>query len=252
MKNPYDPQQGQTLTDHLVELRDRLIKAAYAVAIGTVLCWLVHDKIFDIVRAPVVPFLEDGKLVFTNPMDGFVANVKLAVLGGILLACPVWLYQAWMFVAPGLYSHERKYSAMFIGSGVALFSGGVLFVYFLVLPMAFGFLLPFAGEAAKPMITISEYMSFFTTMTLVFGAAFELPLVLVLLGLIGIIDATFLRKNRRYAIMILAVVSAVITPPDALSMLMLLVPLYVLYEVSIICLVVIGKKRTAATDEGLQ
>jgi sec-independent protein translocase protein TatC len=175
------------------------------------------------------------------------------MLGGILLACPVWLYQAWMFVAPGLYANERKYSIIFIGSGVVLFLSGSLFVYFLVLPMAFGFLLPFMAEAAKPMITISEYMSFFTTMTLVFGVAFELPLVLVLLGLIGLIDATFLRKNRRYAVMILAIVSALITPPDAMSMMMLLVPLYVLYELSIICLVLIGKKKAAApADEGLQ
>ena len=236
----------QTLTDHLEELRYRLIRSTWAVLIATVVCWAFSEQIFNIVRAPIAPFLDAGGLIFTNPMDKFLAHVKVSLLSGVIIACPIWLYQAWMFVAPGLYSHERKYSMVFIGAGTTLFLCGVFFVYFLVLPMAFHFLLTFGGTTDKPMITIKEYMSFFITMTLVFGAAFELPLVITILGALGIVDQKFLREKRRYAIVILAVLSAIITPPDILSMLMLLVPMYLLYELSIILVGTIVRRRAIA------
>lgn len=248
--DPHNNGQSQTLTDHLTELRDRLVRSAWAIALATILCWAFSEYIFNFVRAPIVPYLDAGGLIFTNPMDKFIAHMKVAVLGGIVIACPIWIYQAWMFVAPGLYTHERKYSMMFIGAGSGLFVTGVAFVYFLVLPMAFKFLLTFGGTTDKPMITINEYMSFFMTTTLVFGAAFELPLVIVLLGAIGIVDQKFLREKRRFAVVGLAVISAIITPPDVLSMLMLLVPLWGLYELSIL-LVGIGpnKKPAESTQE---
>jgi sec-independent protein translocase protein TatC len=238
--------QGQSLTDHLEELRYRLIRSAWAILLATACCWAFSEQIFNIVRAPIAPFLDAGGLIFTNPMDKFLAHVKVALLGGVIIACPIWLYQAWMFVAPGLYTHERKYSMLFIGAGTGLFLCGVLFVYFLVLPMAFHFLLTFGGTTDKPMITIKEYMSFFTTMTLVFGAAFELPLVITILGALGIVDQKFLREKRRYAIVILAVLSAIITPPDILSMLMLLIPMYLLYELSIVLVGTIVRRRSSA------
>jgi sec-independent protein translocase protein TatC len=241
--DPNDPSQGQTLIEHLSELRDRLIKAAWAIAVGTLLCWAFSETIFNIVRQPIAPFLDVGGLVFTNPIDKFMAHLKVATLGGIVLACPVWIYQAWMFVAPGLYSHERKYSIMFITAGSVLFMVGFCFAYFLVLPTAFKFLLTFGGTTDKPMITINEYLSFFMTTTLVFGAAFELPMVIVCLGAIGIVDQRFLRTNRRYAVVAMAVLSAIITPPDLLSMLLLLVPLWTLYEISILLVGMIAKKK---------
>lgn len=243
-----DQQNGQTLVDHLAELRDRLIRSAWAIALATILCWAFSEQLFNIVRAPIAPYLDTGGLVFTGPMDKFVAHMKMAVLGGVIIACPVWIYQAWMFVAPGLYSHERKYSMMFIGAGSGLFVTGCLFVYFAVLPMAFKFLLTFGGSTDKPMITINEYVSFFMTTTLVFGAAFELPLVIVLLGAIGLVDQKFLREKRRYAVVGLAILSAIITPPDVLSMLMLLVPLWALYEISILMVGFSSKRRTEKAE----
>ena len=151
-----------------------------------------------------------------------------------------------MFVAPGLYAHEKKYSAAFVTSGIALFLSGVAFAYFLVLPSAFQFLFNFGGTVDKPLITISEYMSFFATMILVFGASFELPLILVALGALGIVSSRTLREKRRYAIVALATVAAVITPPDVLSMMMLLAPLTALYEISILIVRVVERKRTSA------
>lgn len=241
-----NPENLQTLTDHLTELRDRLIKAAWAIAFFTAICFYFSEPIFNIIREPIATYLTDGGLVFTNPMDKFVAHMKVALLGGVVLSCPVWIYQAWMFIAPGLYTNERKYSVLFITAGSGLFATGVTFAYFLVLPMAFGYLLTFGGTVDKPMITIAEYLSFFMTMTLVFGAAFELPLVIVLLGAVGLVSAAGLREKRRYAIVGLAVLAAIITPPDVLSMMMLLVPLSLLYEFSIILVAMTEKKRKAA------
>ncbi len=244
MVDDVDQQQGgQSLTDHLAELRDRLIRSLWAVALGATAAWTYKEQVFHIIRNPIVPHLRDRGLVFTNPMDLFIANIKVALLTGVVLACPVWIYQAWRFIAPGLYSHERKYSVIFIGSGITLFLTGVVFVYYLVLPTAFKFLFSIGGGVDIPMITINEYLSFFMTTTLVFGAAFELPLVLTLLGMMGVIDQPFLRRNRRYAIVALAVLSAIITPPDALSMLLLLVPLCLLYEVSIITVGIVGRRK---------
>ena len=243
---------GLTLMDHLGELRERLIRAAYAILGGTALCWAYHDWIMQVATAPIRSYLPGGHLAFTNPVDAFMTGVKLSVGGGVVLASPVWIYQLWKFIAPGLYSHEKKYTSMFVGAGVSLFLLGASFVYFLVLPMAFKFLLTFAGDVATPMITLSEYLSFFLTTTLVLGGAFELKLVLTMLGILGLVSPQFLREKRRYAIVILAVISAIITPPDMLSMLMLLVPMVLLYEISIVLVAIVAKKKEAkiATGQG--
>lgn len=235
----------QSLFDHLGELRERLVKSAYAIALMALGCWFFHVELFDVIRGPIAPYLDIGGLVFTHPTDKFMAHLKVALLGGTVLSCPVWIYQAWMFVAPGLYQKERKYSLIFIASGTVLFLVGVFFAYFLVLPSAFKFLLTFGGTTDKPMITISEYLSFFMTMILVFGIAFELPLVIVVLGAMGLVDQKFLREKRRIMIVVMAVVSAIVTPPDLMSMLMLLVPLCVLYEISILLVAAMAKKKQA-------
>lgn len=236
------------LFDHLTELRSRIIKCAYAIFIFAILGWFLSGPIFDFIRHPIEPYLTNtnGGLIFTNPTDKFVAYIQIAVYFGFLASGPFWLYQIWQFVAPGLYAHERKYAVGFIASGTLLFMSGVAFVYFLVFPAAFKFLLGFGNSVDKPMITIEGYLSFILKTTLVFGLAFELPLVLVLLGMIGLIDDNTLKKNRRYAIVLLALLAAVVTPPDVLSMTSLLVPLLMLYEISIFIVAGIARKRRNA------
>ena len=158
------------------------------------------------------------------------------------MATPVWVYQFWMFIAPGLYKNEKKYGLLFIFFGTLLFLVGVNFVYWVVYPLAFEFLLNFGGATDKAMITISDYLSFFMTTTIVFGLAFELPLVLTILGMIGIVNKSLLQALRRYAIVLICIMSAVITPPDVTSMVLLVLPLYGLYELSIILVGIFGMK----------
>lgn len=224
---------SQTLIGHLTELRFRLIRSLIGIFLGFVLCYNFTTEIFNVIRAPIVPYLPAGGLVFTGIMDKFMAHLKIALFGGILLACPWWLYQVWKFVAPGLYQKEKRVALGFIVSGTVLFVAGVCFAYFIVFPMAFKFLMAYGGDIDKPMITIDQYLSFFLVTGSMFGFSFELPLILVTLGLLGVIDQKFLKTKRRYAMVILSAAAAIMTPPDPMSMIIMLVPMVLLYEVSV-------------------
>ncbi|MBX3020437.1 MAG: twin-arginine translocase subunit TatC [Bdellovibrionales bacterium] len=223
-----------SLVEHLSDLRRRLILSLLGIAVGMALGIWQSELLLELIRKPIQPYLQSGGLVFTGVMDKFLAHLKVGALGGLILACPWWLYQLWQFISPGLYKNERKYAVGFIVSGTILFMMGVGFVYFFVYPAAFEYLLNVGGNVDKPMITISEYLGFFITTTVMFGLSFELPLVLVFLALVGVIDAPFLKRNRRFAIPGMSLVAAIITPPDAISMLMMLVPMVGLYEISIL------------------
>lgn len=229
--------QSMTLTDHLRELRYRLIRAAYGIIIAMGVSLYFSENLLTVIRKPVLPYLTSGGLVFTGVLDKFMAFIKVGLLGGVILSCPYWLYHLWKFISPGLYEKERKFAIGFIVAGTILFAIGVSFVYFIVFPAAFEYLFTIGGTTDKPMITISDYLSFFTITTLMFGAAFELPLILVMLAMIGVIDAKFLREKRRYAVVAMALLAAVITPPDLISMLLMLVPLLILYEIAILVIV---------------
>jgi sec-independent protein translocase protein TatC len=223
-----------TLVEHLTELRYRLIKSLQGILVGVGIGLYFSEHLFTVIRKPILPYLgANSGLVFTGVLDKFIAHLKVGALAGLILTCPYWLYHVWQFVSPALYKKERKYMMAFIVSGSALFLLGVCFVYFLVFPAAFQYLLSIGGDVDKPMITIDAYLSFFTLMVVMFGLAFELPLILVILALLGLYDAEFLKKNRRIAIVILSVVAAVISPPDALSMIFMWVPLVFFYEASI-------------------
>lgn len=232
-------QDQYTLVEHLTELRTRIIYCLLAVSVFAIGSWAFSEWIFDFVRQPIRPYLPQGGLVFTAPTDKFMAHLKVAILSGVVLACPVWIFQIWRFVAPGLYSHEKKFGLYFIFFGSILFLSGVSFAYFLVLPAAFKVLLSFGGTVDIPMITINDYMSFFMTTILIFGAAFEMPLIITLLGMMGLVTSSGLRRVRRYAVVLISIVAAIFTPPDLMSMLLLAVPLWVLYEISILVLQVL-------------
>ena len=235
--------ESQSFFEHLHDLRVMIVRILWILLLGCIVTFYFDKEIFDIIRAPIAPYLPNQGLVFTGPVDKFVANIKVCFLGSAVMTCPLWLYQVWLFIAPGLYKHEKKLAVYFIFFGTLLFSAGTLFVYKLIFPMAFKYLLTFGGTTDTPMITINEYLEFFMMTTLVFGLAFEMPLILVVLGMTGIIDDKFLKAQRRTAVMVLAVLSAVVTPPDALSMLSLLAPLLFLYEVSIVLVRILKPKK---------
>lgn len=231
----HNEETNQTLVEHLTELRKSLVWSMLFIFIGFLFCWIFSEALFDIIRAPIQPFLKSssGGLIFTGPMDKFLAHIKVSFLGGVILTSPLWMHQIWRFISPGLYSKEKKYGVIFILSGTILFLIGVSFVYYVVYPMAFNFLMNFGGATDAPMITIGEYISFFITTTIVFGLAFEMPLILSILGMMGLVSHEFLSSKRRYAIVILAALSAIMTPPDVISMVLMMIPMISLYELSI-------------------
>jgi sec-independent protein translocase protein TatC len=235
---------SQTLIDHLTELRKRLIRSVWCILLGMFASYYYSAEIFDFLRGPIRPYLPDGGLVFTAPTDKFMAHLKISIFSGVLITCPLWMYQLWKFVAPALYAKEKNYAIGFIVSGTTLFVGGVSFAYFLVFPAAFEFLLTFGGSTDKAMITISEYLSFVLWMSAMFGVAFELPLVVVILGMLDLVTQKVLRQKRRFIVVGLAVVSAVLTPtPDAMSMLLMLIPMWVLFEISILLVGFFERKK---------
>ncbi len=238
------PEESMGLVQHIAELRFRLTRAAIFIFLGTLICWGFSEHIFNIIREPIAAYLPNGGLVFTSPIDKFMAHIKLAFIAGMILSAPLWLYQLWKFISPALYKNEKKFAAGFILFGTFQFVLGVLFCYFIVFPMAFKFLMTFGGDIDKPMITIDSYLGFFTQTAVIFGLTFEMPVVITFLGAVGLISQEFLKKNRRYAVVAMAVVSAIAAPPDALSMILLLVPLWVMYELSIVLVGMFGKKNS--------
>ena len=239
-----EQEKSFTIFDHLAELRTRLMKVVGAILVGTFASFHYAEHIFNVVRKPIEPYLPNG-LIYTGPIDKFMAYIKIAVVSGIILSSPYWFYQIWAFVAPGLYKKEKRMAGTFVGAGTGLFVSGVMFSYFVALPMAFHFLMTFGGDKDKPMIAIDSYLDFVTQISLMFGLSFELPLVISILGMLGIVSKQFLKDKRRYAVMTIAIASAIITPPDLLSMLLMMGPMILLYEISIPIVGFFEKKRAA-------
>ncbi len=234
-----------SLTEHLAELRSRLIRSAAAVAAGFCICYAFIKPIFDFLSLPLQRVLPPGTpLIFTSYPEAFFTYLKLALTAGIFAASPFILHEIWAFIAPGLYPDERKWTLPFIFFSTFFFIGGAIFGYFAVFPAAFGFLASYAGADLKLLPSVSEYFSLSIKLLLGFGAAFELPVFMVFLALVGIIDARMLRKNRKYALLIIFIIAAVLTPtPDVLNQCLLAGPLLVLYEISIILVALIGRRK---------
>lgn len=243
-----------SLVEHLTELRNRLIKIVLAVVAGMLLAFLLYDWMFDILLGPYTDFAKanpgttigDGKLLQVDPLEGFGIRMKLAAYGGIGFAMPVILWQIWRFVTPGLYAHEKRYAVPFLVSALTLFVLGAGLAYY-TLPQALDFLGRIGGEdnfvtAYAP----TKYFTLITYMMLAFGIGFEFPILLIFLQMAGILSTQTLRRGRRFAIVGICVLVAIITPSgDPISMLMLAVPMVVFYEVSILVGRVIERRRAA-------
>ena len=233
------------LTAHLQELRRRLILSFVAVGAGFALCYTFAQTIFDILAVPLLKMMPTGgSLIFTSVAEAFFTYMKVAFIAGLILASPFVLYQIWAFVAPGLYRHEKKYVVPFVLAGSFFFALGIFFGYYVALPVGFRFLLGFATDFIKPMPSMKEYLSFSIKFLLAFGLMFEFPVVLVLLARIGVVDSKTLAKQRKYAILLIFIFAAVLTPPDIISQVLVALPLMGLYELSILLSKIFGKKPT--------
>ena len=229
---------------HLKELRDRLIVCVIAVGIAFIISYGFKERIFAFLMQPFVQVMPAGSsFIFTNVTEAFITYFKIAIVAAIFLGSPVLLYEIWMFVAPGLYDTEKNYVYPFIIFGSLLFVTGALFCYFLVMPILFRFFVGYASEFVVPMPSLREYMSLALKLLITFGFIFLLPLVAYYLSRAGIINHRLLSSKRRYAILGIFILSAIITPPEMTSQLLIVAPLIGLYEVSIIIARIFGKKR---------
>jgi len=238
-------------TGHLEELRKRLVACFIAIGIGFVISYCFKEKLFDILSNPLISVMgTDDKMIFTGLPEAFFTYLKVALLSGFMLAAPVVLYQFWMFVAPGLYQKERRLLIPIVFLSSVFFVGGALFGYFIVFPFGFKFFLGFASETILALPSMKEYLSFSAKLLLAFGLVFELPLVITFLAKLGIVSVDFLKKNRKYALILFFAGSAILTPPDVVTQIMMALPLMVLYEISILGARVFGKKKAKQSDKG--
>ncbi len=259
MPETRDSRAEMPFLDHLEELRWRILYSLLAIVLGTVGGWLIVERVdvIGLMIRPIAPLLADGKLKFTSPTEPFFITLKFAFAVGVLLASPVVIYQAWAFLAPALYDREKRLIVPALTVGVLLFLGGAAVAYLWVLPRALHVLFSFQRAVLDPIITADGYFAFATQIMIAFGLVTELPLVVVILASVGLVTPQFLARHRRYAIALSAVAAALLTPPDAVSMLLMMVPLMLLYEVSIWCAWVVTRRRArrerarAASTAGL-
>jgi len=232
--------------DHLGELRKRLLWSFLAILVFFIPAYAFSNEIFDFLMKPLIENLPEGSsLIFTRPAEGFTTYLKVSFFASVLLAVPFILYQAWKFVAPALYKKEKQIIIPFIFFGSLFFLLGAAFCYYVASPPAFKFLLnEYSSEYVKAFPTISEALSFFMALIFGFGLVFEFPLIIFILARIGVVTSKWLREKRKYAIILSALIAAILTPTtDALSMMLMFVPIIVFYELGILVAWMFGKKK---------
>jgi sec-independent protein translocase protein TatC len=250
---PRDELEGTEapFVSHLIELRDRLVRALIAVGLcfGALALWPGPAGLYDLLAAPLVATLPQGAtMIATNVISPFLVPLKITLMAAFLLALPVVLYQVWAFVAPGLYSHEKRLVLPLVVSSTVLFLVGVAFCYFFVFGQVFKFIQSFAPKSITAAPDIEAYLGFVMTMFIAFGAAFEVPVVVVVLARMGIVSIEKLREFRGYFIVLAFIVAAILTPPDIVSQLSLAIPMCLLYEVGILAAGVFIKHTQAPSD----
>ncbi|KFC69990.1 Sec-independent protein translocase protein TatC [Devosia sp. LC5] len=234
------------LLEHLIELRKRLIYSAVALIVLMVICFIFARNIYDALLIPYLRSVPTAELIYTAPQELFFTYLNVALFGAIFLGFPVVASQIYMFVAPGLYKHERKAFIPYLIATPIFFIAGAALVYFAVLPMALHFFASMQTEDIKMLTSVSEYLGLAMLLILAFGACFQLPVVLTLLAQIDLVHVDMLKKGRRYAIVAILCFAAVITPPDPISQIGLAVPMYLLYELSILSVRMVERRRAAA------
>jgi sec-independent protein translocase protein TatC len=236
-----------------MELRDRLLRAVIAVAVMFIPCAFFQDELYTLVAQPLLQKLPQGaSMIATNPVSPFLVPLKLAFMAAVFLAMPYILFQAWAFIAPGLYRHEKRFAIPLAVSSVVLFYCGIAFAYFVVYPLMFGFLATSGpvGVAFTP--EISEYLNFVLLLFLAFGIAFEVPVATVLLASTGLVKVETMTKNRGYVVLGIFIIAAFLTPADAISQSMMAVPMWFLYEIGVVMSRMLLRDRVArrASREG--
>jgi sec-independent protein translocase protein TatC len=242
---PTEGGEGQSFISHLIELRERLLKAIAAVLVVLVFLLPFSNRIYHFIAEPLLQRLPQGsQMVAIDVASPFMTPMKLAFFVALFLAMPAVLYQAWRFVAPGLYRHEKSLAMPLLVSGVLMFYLGCAFAYFLVLPKVFAFLLSVTPQGVAMMTDIGRYLDFVITMFFAFGLCFEVPVVVFILAWLGWVDVESLTRQRPYMILGAFVIAAIVAPPDVLSMLMLAIPMCVLYELGVLAVrLFVGRAR---------
>lgn len=240
MKTPFGEMQ---FFDHLEELRWRIIKSVIAIIICCIPCGIFWKELFDIVMIYPLRFTNPHpKLIFTTPAEGVAISFQITIAGGLIASAPIVFYQLWRFVSPGLYKKEKKMVLPMVFASSFFFLVGVLFCYF-TFPLVMNFLVSFAGNRIDPMFKVNDYFGFLLKLSLSFGVVFELPVISFVLAKLGILTAGFLIKYVRYAIVIIFIVAAILTPPDVFSQILLAIPLLILYGLSILVAAIASKKN---------
>ncbi|WP_167941013.1 twin-arginine translocase subunit TatC [Desulfobaculum xiamenense] len=230
------------LLDHLEELRGRLTKCVIAIIVGLFACYGFAEQMFDFLMMPLKPILPEGStLIFTGLPEGFFTYIKLSAFAGLFLTSPYIFYQIWAFIAPGLYKEERRWGIPIAFFSALFFVSGACFGYFVVFPIAFKFFMGFQTELIRPMPSLKEYLSFTLKLLMAFGIAFELPLFIFFLARLGMVSSVWLKKQRKYFVLVAFVVGALLTPPDVVSQCFMAGPLILLYELGIIVAWLFGK-----------
>ncbi len=236
--------------DHLEELRWRIIWSLLALTVGFVIGFVVVDAfdVLGLLMRPIAPHLPGGKLFFTSPIEPFMLTLKIGFYFGLVLASPVIVWQLWRFLAPALYDRERRVVVPVSVAAIFLFLAGAVLAYVVVLPTAIRVLFGFQAQSLQPIVTAKEYFTFALQIVIAFGAIFEIPLVLLILVYLNVISASFLSRNRRIAIAGNAFLSMLLSPPDLISMTLMMVPVQLLYEITVVIARVIDRRRARARD----
>jgi sec-independent protein translocase protein TatC len=247
MKRKQINERDMPFLDHLEELRWRLFKSLISVFVLMLVCWAFSDQLLEILRFPGRQIDPPLKMQVLKVQTVFMTKLEIALVGGIILGLPVLIYQAWQFIAPGLIKNEKKFLPIVIIATIACFLIGGLFAYLMIIPFALQFFMDLAPVDIENNIALDFYIGFLLRIIIVFGVVFELPIISIILTKMGLLTPQFMRKYRRYALVIAFILGAILTPPDPSTQIMLAVPIILLYEVSIYLSYLFSPKKKEAT-----